>query len=190
MPITRWTDMAKLGFPLEVLAENYLAHLEGNGRSPHTLTGFRRVLNAFQALLLAKGESGTKEDLCPEAVAAYRAHLIAKKYALSSVRFYVQVLKAWSAYLTEEQVYRTDPLPGRPQPRRRGDDRGAAQRPRGQAAVPAPLGEARDQASSAQAATHFQHRLPEQWGLGGRSAADPRARIAADVALLRPRDEH
>jgi integrase/recombinase XerC len=110
MPITRWTDMAKLDFPLEVLAENYLAHLEGNGRSPHTITGFRRVLNAFQALLLAKGESGTKEDLCPEAVAAYRAHMIGKKYALSSVRFHVQVLKAWSAYLTEEQIYRTNPL--------------------------------------------------------------------------------
>ena len=102
--------MAKLDFPLEVLAENYLAHLEGNGRSPHTISGFRRVLKAFQALLLAKGESGTKEDLCPEAVAAYRAHMIGKKYALSSVRFHVQVLKAWSAYLTEEQIYRSDPL--------------------------------------------------------------------------------
>jgi site-specific recombinase XerD len=95
---------------LEVLADNYLAHLEGNGRSRHTLTGFRRVLNAFQALLAAKGESGTKEDLCPEAVAAYRAHLIGRKYALSRVRFHVQVLKPRSAYLTEEQIDRTDPL--------------------------------------------------------------------------------
>jgi site-specific recombinase XerD len=102
--------MAKLDFPVEVLAENYIAHVEGNGPSPHTIAGFRRVLNGFRRLLSEKGEAGTKEDLCPEAVAAYRAHLIGKKYALSSVRFHVQVLKAWSAYLTEEQVYRTDPL--------------------------------------------------------------------------------
>jgi integrase/recombinase XerC len=110
MPITRWTYMATPDFPLEVLAENYLAHLEGNGRSPHTIAGFRRVLTSFRLLLAEKGEAGTKEDFCPEAVAAYRAHLIGRKYALSSVRFYVQVLKAWSAYLTEEQIYRTDPL--------------------------------------------------------------------------------
>lgn len=110
MPITRWTAMASLDFPLSVLAENYVAHLDGNGRSPHTIAGFRRVLTAFRAFLEENGEEGTKEDLCPEAVAAYRAHLIGKRYALSSARFHVQVLKAWSAYLTEEQVYRTDPL--------------------------------------------------------------------------------
>jgi integrase/recombinase XerC len=110
MPINRWTDMATLDFPLEVLAENYLAHLEGNGRSRHTLAGIRRILSGFRAFLAAQGNGGTKEDLCPEAVAAYRAHLIGKKYALSSVRTHVQVLKSWSAYLTEEQIYRTDPL--------------------------------------------------------------------------------
>lgn len=110
MPITRWTDMATLDFPLEVLAENYLAQLEGNGRSPHTLAGFRRIMSGFRAFLATQGDAGTKEDLCPEAVVAYRAHLIGKKYALSSVRTHVQVLKAWSAYLTEEQIYRTDPL--------------------------------------------------------------------------------
>lgn len=110
MPINRWTDLANVDFPLEVLADNYLAHLEGNGRSPHTLAGFRRVPQSFRAFLADKGELGTKEDLCPEAVAAYRAHLIGRKYALSSVRTHVQALKSWSAYLTEEQIYRTDPL--------------------------------------------------------------------------------
>lgn len=110
MPINRWTEMAKLDFPLEVLAENYLAHLEGNGRSPHTLAGFHRVICRFRAFLAAAGCPGTKEDLCPETVAAYRAYLIGKKYALSSVRTHVQVLKAWAAYLTEEQIYRTNPL--------------------------------------------------------------------------------
>ena len=65
MPIKKWTEMAKLDFPLEVLAENYLAHLEGNGRSPHTIVGFRRVLNAFRAFLAAEGNPGTKEDSVP-----------------------------------------------------------------------------------------------------------------------------
>ena len=110
MTIVRWTDMAKVNYPLSVLAENYLAHLEGNGRSAHTISGFGRVLKSFQEFVKASGEPGTKESICPEVVAAYRVHLVGKKYALSSIRFFVQVLKAWSAYLTEEGVFRTDPL--------------------------------------------------------------------------------
>jgi len=101
MAIVRWTEMAKVNYPLSALAENYLAYLEGNGRSPHTVVGFRRVLKAFQEFVVTSGEQGVKDDLCPEVVGAYRADLVGKKYALSSVRFYVQVLKAWSAYLTE-----------------------------------------------------------------------------------------
>ena len=110
MTIIRWTEMAKMNYPLSVLADNYLAHLEGNGRSRHTIVGFRRVLTSFQAFVAAAGEASVKDDLCPEAVAAYRAHLIGRRYALSSARFHIQVLKAWSAYLTEERIFRTNPL--------------------------------------------------------------------------------
>jgi integrase/recombinase XerC len=108
--IVRWTEMARINYPLSVLADNYISYLEGNGRSPHTISGFRRVLTSFERFVRASGEAGTRDDLCPEVVAAYRAHLVAKQYKLSSVRFQIQVLKAWSAYLTEEQIFRTDPL--------------------------------------------------------------------------------
>jgi hypothetical protein len=81
-------------------------------------------------------------------------------------------------------------LPRRPQSRCGGDDRRATWHEWDKARIPSSFQQAGDQASSAQAAAHLQHRLPEQRGLGGRSAADPRARIAADVALLRARDQH
>ncbi len=110
MTIRRWSDVARINYPLSVLAENYLTHLAGNGRSQHTIDGFARVLRSFQAFVRDAGEEGGKDDLCPEVVVAYRTHLVSRKYALSSVRFHIQVLKAWSAYLTEEQVFRTDPL--------------------------------------------------------------------------------
>jgi site-specific recombinase XerD len=110
MAIARWTEMAKISYPLSMLADNYLAYLDGNGRSKHTIANFRRILTSFQAFAAAAGEAGVKDDLCPEVVAAYRAHLVERGYALSSVRVHVQVLKAWSAYLTEERVFRTDPL--------------------------------------------------------------------------------
>ncbi len=110
MAIIRWSDMAKVNYPLSILADNYLAYLKGNGRSPHSVEGFTRVMKLFGQFVSGAGEEETKEALCPEVVAAYRAHLINHKYALSSVRFHVQVLKAWSAYLTEERVFRADPL--------------------------------------------------------------------------------
>ncbi|MCL4464988.1 MAG: tyrosine-type recombinase/integrase [Chloroflexi bacterium] len=110
MPVARWTELAKVSYPLSVLADNYIAYLKGNGRSPHTIEGFTRVLRSFQQFVAESGEKGTKEDLCPEVVVGYRAHLVGKKYALSSVRVHIQVLKAWSAYLTEERVFRSDPL--------------------------------------------------------------------------------
>jgi len=110
MAIARWTEMAKISYPLSMLADNYLAYLDGNGRSKHTIANFRRVLKSFQVFVAAAGEAGIKDDLCPEVVAAYRSHLVERAYALSSVRVYVQVLKAWTAYLTEERVFRTDPL--------------------------------------------------------------------------------
>ena len=109
MTVIRWTEMAKVNYQLELLANNYLAYLEGNGRSEHTLKNFKRILERFEAFVRESGEEPNKEAICPEVVVAYRAKL-AKQYELSSVRFHIQVLKAWPAYLTQEGIFRTDPL--------------------------------------------------------------------------------
>lgn len=109
MPIVRWTTASK-DLPLSVLADNYIRYLVANGRSPHSIANAKRVMDRFQRFLLDEGEQGIRDDLCVEAVRAYKARLIADGLALSSVRTHVQVLKAWAARLTEDGIFATDPL--------------------------------------------------------------------------------
>lgn len=82
----------------------------GNYKSPYSIANAKLVLARFRRFVAEAGELGAAKDLCVEVALAYRAHLRNEGYAISSVRTHVQVLRAWSACLAQEGVFKIDPL--------------------------------------------------------------------------------
>src|SRR5579885_423691 len=105
--------VSKTSYSLEFLAESYIADLASRNSSEHTLQGFTRVLHRFRNYVQETGRPTTQNAICPETIRTFQSDLYRKKYKASSVRFYTQVLKAWSAHLCTEGVFRSDPLAGR-----------------------------------------------------------------------------
>ncbi len=105
--------MRRTGYRLAFLVDQYLTELMVNNKSPHTVKNFSRVLREFQQFVQSTGGPDSGEAISPGIVREFQKHLREnKKNRPSSVRSKIQVLKAWTAYLTRAGVFRRDPLAG------------------------------------------------------------------------------
>lgn len=105
--------MRRTDYRLAFLAEQYLTELVVNNKSSHTVKNFRRVLREFQQFVQSVGGPDSCDAISLGMVRQFQEHLRGKKKnKASSVRFKIQVLKAWSAYLTRAGIFRQDPLAG------------------------------------------------------------------------------
>ena len=95
--------------PLSRNAEEFLSWLEvERGRSPRTLSSYRRDLGAYQAYLGA-GPTGVSMDQATSSdVAAYVASL-RQTHSASSVARALSTMRGFHRFLVEEDLVPTDP---------------------------------------------------------------------------------
>jgi site-specific recombinase XerD len=89
----------------------FLAFLEDEDRSPHTITGYRCNLGLFAAWFeQTNGKPMTLASVTPLDIKAYRAHLVSHKIAANTVNYKLTLLKGFFRWAVEKGRITANPV--------------------------------------------------------------------------------